>query len=212
MIKNSDTLLYKEEMEIRDGDTVYLGTCWTFEKVNGQIINQRDQNCLPQGHWIITDSLGNYQTGDYRNGKSIGLWKKFDKTGKLLKETETVSIIHDTYTIKEIDYSSGQAVTIIDKPFLAFYLKNLIAIAIVFFLSFFTRIFINSRIYNIENGTDLSPIYFHFGPLVTSNFGHSLLCTFSFWFSKYKPENRRLVLITNTLSIIASGLFFGAII
>ena len=91
MIKNSDTLLYKEEMEIRDGDTVYLGTCWTFEKVNGQIINQRDQNCLPQGHWIITDSLGNYQTGDYRNGKSIGLWKKFDKTGKLLKETEYIS-------------------------------------------------------------------------------------------------------------------------
>jgi hypothetical protein len=212
MIKNNDTLPYKEKAEVRNDDTVYIGACWTFEKVNGQIINQRDQNCLPQGRWVITDSLGNYQTGDYKDGKALGIWKKFDKKGNLLKETETVSIANDTYTIKEIDYSSGQAVTIIDKPFLDFYLKNLIAIVVVFFLSFFSRVFINSKIYNLENGTNLSPIFFHFGPLVTSNFGHSLLCIFSFWFSNYKPENRRLVLITNTLSIISLGLFFGAII
>ncbi len=212
MIKNNDTLPYKEEMEVREGDSVYIGECWTFENVNGQIINQRDQNCLPQGHWVITDSLGNSQTGDYRDGKSIGVWKQIDKTGKLLNEKETVTIGHDTYTIKEIHYSSGQAIIIVDKPFLAFYLKNLIAIAIVLFLSFFSRIYINSRIYNVENGTNLSPIYFYLGPLSTNNFRHSLLCTFSFWFSNYKPENRRLVLITNTLSVIALGLFFGAII
>ena len=212
MVKNNDTLPYKIEMEVRDGDTTYLGACWTFEKINGQVVNQTNDQCLQQGHWIITDSLGNYWTGDYKDGKSIGLWKHFDKAGRLLREKETVSVDRDTYTIKEIDYSSGQAVSIIDKPFLAFYLKNLIAIAIILFISFFSRIFINSRIYNIENGTNFSPVYFHLGPLVTSNFGHSLLCTFSFWFSNYKPENRQLVLITNTLSVIVLGLFFGAII
>ncbi|MEO5641841.1 MAG: hypothetical protein ABIQ40_11910 [Bacteroidia bacterium] len=212
MIKNSDTLPYKDEMEVRDGKAVYLGTCWTFEKINGQIINQQDRNCLSQGRWKISDDSGNYRIGDYIDGKSVGVWKHFDKAGKLLKETETVSIGRDTYTIKEIDYSTGQAVTIVNKPFLAFYLKNLFVIVIILFVSFFSRIFINSRIYNIENGTKNSPIYLQLGPLVTNNFGHSVLCTFSFWFSNYKPENKRLVLITNTLSIISLGIFFGIIV
>lgn len=212
MLKNNDTLPLKEEMVIRDGDTSYLSTCWTLEIKEGRIINQRDQNCLPQGNWIITDSLGNYKTGNYKDGKAYGLWKQFDKSGKLLNERESVSIGRDTYITKEIDYSSGQAATIVDKPFLAFYLKNLIAIFIILFLSFFSRIFINSKIYNVENGTDYSPIYFFAPGYLSNNFGHSLLCTFSFWFSKYKPENRQLVLISNALSFIAIGLFLGIII
>jgi hypothetical protein len=212
MIKNNDTLSFKEEMVIRDGDTSYLSTCWTFEIQVGQIINQRDQNCLSQGHWIITDSLGNYKKGNYKDGKPYGLWKQFDKYGKLLKETERVSIGKDTYTTKEIDYSSGQVITVIDKPFLSFYLKNFIAIAIVLFFSFFGRIFINSKIYNIENETDYSPIYFFTPGYLSNNFGHSLLCTFSFFFSNYKPENRQRVLISNTLSFVVLGLFFGIII
>ncbi|MCO5280543.1 MAG: hypothetical protein M9931_05730 [Chitinophagales bacterium] len=127
------------------------------------------------------------------------------------KETEEV-FGKDTYKVKEIDYTSGQPVTIIDKPFLAFYIKNLVAIMVILFVTFFGRVFINSSIYNSENGTDFSPIYFHFGPLVTKNFGHSLLCTFTFWFSNYKPENKRLVIISNTMSVIALTIFFGIII
>jgi hypothetical protein len=66
MIKDNDTLPYQETMEVREnGDTVYLGACRTFEKVNGHIINQSDDQCLRQGLWTITDSLGNYWTGNY---------------------------------------------------------------------------------------------------------------------------------------------------
>ncbi len=224
MIKNGDTLPYQEKMVIQTdtvyfgdqtyypGDTLYEGACRTFEKTNGQIVNQSDEHCLRQGLWTITDSLGNYWTGIYHDNNEVGIWKRFDKSGKLLKETEEVSISKDTYKVKEIDYTSGQPVTFIDKPFLAFYIKNLIAIMIIFFVTLFGRVFINSSIYNIENGTDFSPIYFHFGPLIAKNFGHSLLCTFTFWFSDYKPENRRLVIISNTMSAIALTIFFGIII
>lgn len=213
MVKGNDTLPYQETMEVREnGDTVYLGACQTFEKINGQIVNQSDGNCLRQGLWTITDSLGNYWAGNYHDNNQVGIWQQFDKSGKLIKETEEVSFGKDTYKVKEIDYSSGQPVTIIDKPFLAFYIKNLVAIVIIFFVTFFGRIFINSSIYNVENGTDFSPIYFNFGQLVSKNFGHSLLCTFTFWFSNYKPENRRHVLISNTMSIIALTIFFGIII
>jgi hypothetical protein len=212
MIKDNDTLPYKLEMEIRNGDTTFLDACRTFEKINGQIVNQSDDQCLRQGLWTITDSLGNYWNGNYQDNNEVGIWKRFDKSGKLLTETEEVSIGKDTYKVKEIDYTSGQPVTIIDKPFLSFYIKNLIAIMVILFVAFFGRVFINSSIYNSENETDFSPIYFHFGPLVTKNFGHSLLCTFTFWFSNYKPENKRLVIISNTMSVIALTIFFGLII
>lgn len=211
MIKNNDTLPYKVETEIRDGDTMYLHTCWSFEIVNAQIINQTDNQCKRQGLWTITDSLGNYRTGNYQDNNEVGIWKRFDKSGKLLTETENVSFGKDTYTVKEIDYSSGQPVTIIDKPFLSFYIKNLAAIMGLLFVAFFGRIFINSSIYNSENGTDFSPFYFHFGQLVTKNFVHSLCCTFTCWFSTYKPENKRLVIISNTMSVIALIIFFGII-
>jgi hypothetical protein len=214
MIKDNDTLPYKLEMEIRDGDTIYLQACRTFEKANGQIINQSDDHCLRQGLWRSTDSLGNYWTGNYHDNNAVGTWKQFDKSGKLLKETEEVSFGKDTYKVKEIDYSSGQPVTLIDKPFLSFYIKNLIAIMVIFFVTFFTRPFINSTIYNRENGTNLSPLYF--GLPFTKKYweyaSHSLMCVFTVWFFNYKPENRRLALVSNTLSAISLTIFFGIII
>jgi hypothetical protein len=212
MIKNNDTLLYKEEIEIHKTDTFFNGTCWTFEKINGQVINQQDKNCIPFGQWMITDCIGNYKVGEYMDGKPIGIWKQFNKKGKLLKESETVSIGRETYTIKEIDYSSGKATIIIDKPFLAFYLKNLFSIAVVFFITFFSRVFINSKIYNIENSTKLQSIHLPLDSIKADNFEHNIKCTFSFWFSNYKTENRKRVLITNTLSIISLSIFFGLII
>jgi len=207
VIQENDTLLYK----LKRIPTGYEGSCNTFEIVNGQIIN-REVECLRQGLWIITDSLGNYWTGNYHNNHEEGIWKRLDKSGKLLKETEEASFGKDTYKVKEIDYSSGKPVTVVDRNFLAFYIKNLIAIMIIFFGTFFGRVFINSRIYNIENGTNFSTVYFFIGPFVTKDFGHSLLSTFTFWFSNYKPENRPLVIISNTMSAIALSIFFGIII
>ena len=212
MIKNGDTLPYQLKMEINNGDTTYLGACLSFEKVNGKIVNQKDDRCLPQGHWITTDSTGNYWEGDYKDGHTIGLWQQYNKSGKLLVEEEHVLVFNESNIVKKIDYSSGQAVTIFNKRFLSFYLKNLYLIMIVFFVSFFSRVFINSRIYNRENDTKYSPIYFFAPGFVTQNYRHSLICTFTFWFSKYKPENRKLVLISNTLSATALGIFFGIII
>jgi hypothetical protein len=214
MIKNNDTLPYKLEMEIRDGDTTYLSACRTFEKVNGQVVNQSDNHCLRQGLWTITDSLGNYWTGNYHNNNEVGIWKRFDKNGNILKETEEVSFGKDTYKVKEIDYTSGQPVTLIDKPFLSFYIKNLVAIMVIFFVTFFTRPFINSTIYNRENGKNLSPLYF--GLPFTKKYweyaSHSLMCVFTLWFFNYKPENKWLVVISNTLSAIALTIIFGIII
>lgn len=194
------------------GDTLYEGTCWTFEKRNGQIVNQTDSLCLSQGLWIITDSLGNYWQGVYQDGQEAGIWRRFDKSGRLLKEREDVQLIKQTYTVKEIDYSGSHPQIIIDNPFLAFYIKNFSIIMATMFLAFFGRVFINSRIYNIENGTDYSPVYFSFPGYVSENFYHSLICTFTIWFFRYKPENKRLVLISNILSAIAIGTFLAIVV
>lgn len=224
MIVSGDTLPYKEKPVVQTdtvhfdgktyypGDTLYEAFCHTFERSNGQIINQTDDRCLQQGLWIITDSVGNYSTGAYHNGHETGLWKKYDKNGKLLKEMESISIGKETYELKEIDYSSGHPVTIIDKPFLSFFLKNLLLIGATLFALFAIRLFINSEIYNVENGTQYSPIYFFAPGYIAPNFEHSCLCTFTLWFFNYKPVNRKLVIISNTLSAIAVGIFLGIII
>lgn len=226
MMQGSDTLPYKTKIIIQTdtvyfganvyypGDTLYEGTCQTFEKINGQIVNQSDEQCLRQNLWIIADSLDNYRTGNYHNNHEVGIWKWFDKDGKLLKETEKVSLGKDTYTVKEIDYSSGRPVTIVDRDFFAFYIKNFFIIISIVFGALFTRPFINSKIYNREYGTNLSPLYF--GLPFTKKYSeyalHSLMCVFTIWFINYKPENKRLVIISNILSLLALVTFFGLLI
>lgn len=213
MISGEDSLPYQETPEVlENGDTVYHAPCQTFEKINGQIVNQTDGLCLRQGRWIITDTAGNFQTGEYLDNHREGLWRQFNKKGKLLKESEEVSFGKEVYKVKEVDYSSGKPIIVIDKPLLAFYIRNLLTIMIVFFLLFFSRVLINSRIYNIENGTDFLPVYIHFGPLMTKNFRHSLFCTFTFWFFNYKPENKKLILLSNLLSVTALLIFFSLIL
>jgi hypothetical protein len=151
-------------------------------------------------------------SGQYKNNERVGDWNFYNITGKLIKVTEDISFGSDNYTIKEIDYSSGQPVLKVDRKFLAFYLKNFNIIILIIFGSFFGRVFINSSIYNLENVTNYSPIYFYFPGFVSKNWWHSMLCTFTLWFVNYKPENRRLVIISNALSLIALGTFFGLLI
>src|SRR5690349_6746507 len=109
MIKGNDTLPYADKMVIQTdttyigdktfypGDTLYEGTCESFEKIKGVIVNRTDASCLRQGLWIITDSIGNYWTGIYRDNIETGLWKLFDKDGRLIKESESISIGKKTY-------------------------------------------------------------------------------------------------------------------
>lgn len=215
MVKNGDTVPYQLEIIIQTdtvhygnktyypGDTLFEGACQTFEKINGKIVNQTDAYCLNQGVWTISDSLGNYWSGIYRDNKKIGVWKHYDKNGKLLKEVEEIALDSKVYRIKEIDYSSGKPITVINKPLLSFYIKNLYAFMIIFFVAFFGRIFVNSKIYNNENGTDFSLFYIGFGKLADKKAAHGILCFFTFWFFKYDPKNRWLVITSNSLSLLA---------
>jgi hypothetical protein len=146
--------------------------------------------------------------GMLKKGHSTGDWKYYDHFGRL----SSIWFAGKEYVVKEIDYSGGKAVQTVEKKFLAFYLNNIVLLAIIIFGSFFSRVFINSKIYNRENGTRLSPIYFSFPGYISKNFGHSLLCTFTLWFFNYSPKNRRLAIISNLLSLIALSTFFGILI
>lgn len=162
---------------------------------------------------FFDDSLNSIVvSGQYKNNERVGEWSYYDRDGKLLRISEVISFAKDDYTIREIDYSSGHPILTVDRKFLAYYLRNFFIIMAIIFGSFFGRMFINSRIYNIENGTNYSPIYFYFPGFVSRSWWHSMLCTFTFWFVNYKPENRRLVVISNTLSLIALGTFFAILI
>ncbi|MEO8588803.1 MAG: hypothetical protein ABI432_05495 [Flavobacteriales bacterium] len=144
-------------------------------------------------------------------------WKRYDydSTGVLLRESEFASIVKDTYLLREVEYVNGQPVVVFSKTWFArAYLRGLYWFMLVFFATFFSRVFVNSGIYNRENNTDMSPVYAHIGPLVTNNFGHSLASTFTFWWKTeaLKLENQRAAVISNFLSVTALVLFFGSLI
>lgn len=224
MIEGKDTLPYHVDMHITKDtsrfdsitgyhyDTTYSVTCHTFERRDGQIINVTNDRCGRQGLWIVPDSNGDYWKGRYGDAGKVGLWSKFDKTGRLLRESETVWSSGKEYGIREIDYSTGSRRVLLNRPVFGFFIQHLWLYFTIILGSFFSRVFINSAIYNSENDTNYSPIYFYAPGYVSDNYMHSLICTFTLWFSDYKPENRRLVLISNTLSLIALITFFGSII
>ncbi len=144
------------------------------------------------------------------------LWRRsdyYDNRNHIIKQIDRIKTFDGTIKVREVLFEGGKEVVIYNKTLFAkIYYRFMIEYMIVFFFFMFSRVFINSRIYNRENRTELSPIYFFIGPFVSKNFGHSMMCTFTFWFSKYKPENKRLVYISNTISLITLILFFGAII
>lgn len=212
MIKDNDTLLYKEEMQIQNGDTSYIGACWTFEKVNGEIINQSDDKCLCQGKWVITDSIGNYSTGSYEDSKKVGVWKTYSRDGSLIKLIEYAYLADEVYTIKEIDYSKGEAKVIVDRAFLGFYINYFKWIVIIIFGSFFIRFFINNEIYNIENKTNFTAILLLIPGSEPNNMMQNFKCMFTLWFFNYKPQNRKKVIISNLLTLISLGTFIGILI
>lgn len=213
MALQNDTVLFGN-VQYNGGDTMYGEWFETFEMKDGQIINRRDEDHKAQGLWIISDSSGNYWKGNYENGNADGIWQHFDKRGKLLTEREEYSIGKDQCIVKEIDYSSGKPVILFDKPVLKFYAQYFLPIMVVFIVSLIGRIFINSVIYNRENNTDHSPIYrgLPYAEKDREDFFFSLYCMYTFWFFNFKPENRRLVWISNTMSALVLIIFFGLII
>ncbi|WP_169316202.1 hypothetical protein [Mucilaginibacter paludis] len=206
MIISSDTT-YKGGLTLIKIDTSYQDRCYVFEKRNGKIVNRTDRCCLRQGLWIFTDSVGNYSTCFYTDGNDFGKWKSYNKYGKLLKETEEVSLGQKHYITKEIDYSGCKAVTIVNMPFWGFYITYFfIVIPILVFLSI-VRILLNHHIYNIENNTNYSLFGNRFKLAVNESgqLRHELLSTFTIFFFRYKPENKPAVVISNLLSLLCFG-------
>ncbi len=215
MIEKGDTVPYKLEMHISGTDTSYYDSCNTFIIKNNEIIN-KEVNCVRRGYWEVENDNGTISKGNYNSkGSKIGIWKTYEINGQLKEEIEYASIGNDLYVLKDVQYKNGQEIIIKEKTWIAkFYLKHLLIICIILGISFFSRVFFNSTIYNRKNGTSYSPIYFFIGTKTSDNFGHSIACTFTFWWNvkKLREENKQLAIASNVLSIIALGLFFGIII
>lgn len=139
----------------------------------------------------------------------------FDSTGRPLRRIEFATMGRDTYTLRRTELADGREQVVYTKTWIArmFYAYTSWYMVILF-AAFFSRVFVNSAIINRENGTRMSPIYGHIGPVVTKNYGHSLSSTFTFWWTvdRLKPGNRRAARLANALSVIALSLFFGSII
>ncbi len=228
MIVSGDTMLYEETMEIHDdtlhvfnntifpGDTTYSASCYTFEIRDNKVINRSNQKCLHIGFWIIENDNGTISKGWYSsNGKLTGIWKTFDQNNQLIKEKEYTSVADDTYVLKEVVYKNGKATIISEKTWFAkFYLKNVLTLSIIIGIAFFLRMFINCQIYNQQNKVNNSISYIKNTSTIVKTQGLNILCTFTFWWriSKLKKESKSMAKFSNTLSIIALGLFFGIII
>lgn len=164
------------------------------------------------GTWVYYNKSG----GVIQKSYPMFLWDRSDyynTQGDLIRQVDKISTPDKLETVREVEYVNGKEHIIYNKTlFTKIYLNFIIPYMVVVFFFMFSRIFINSWIYNREEGTDLSPIYIKFGPLTSGNYNHSLRCAFTFWFSNYKPENKKLVRISNAFSVIALTLFFGVII
>lgn len=225
MVENGDTLPYKETMNIHDdtlyfgnktiypGDTTYSAPCQTFEKRNGQVINMKTADCRPTGFWIIESDEGLIKKGNYNeNGKKTGTWKTYDQNGQLVNEVEYASVANDTYILREVNYKNGQVEIVSEKTwFASFYLKNVLLVAIIILGAFFIRVPINMTIVRRQYGQ--KPVFWF--PFVTSfdkAMRYMIGTMFTFWWTNLKPENKSLGRLSNFLSIIALGGFFGLII
>jgi hypothetical protein len=139
----------------------------------------------------------------------------FDSNGRPLRRIEFATMGRDTYTLRRTELADGREQVVYTKTWIArmFYAYTS-WFMVILFVAFFSRVFVNSAIINRENGTRMSPIYAHIGPVVTKNYGHSLSSTFTFWWAvdRLKPENRCAARLANALSVIALALFFGSII
>jgi len=163
---------------------------WKYYNIDGEIIEKSYQMLL-------------WRRSDY-----------YDNGNHIIKQIDRIKTLDGrNVKVREVLFKGRKEVVTYNKTLFAkIYYRFTKEYMIVVFFFMFSRVFINSRIYNRENGTKLSPIYFYIGPFVSKNYEHSIMCTFTFWFFKYKPENKRLVYISNTFSLITLILFFGAII
>jgi hypothetical protein len=218
MVQNNglDTLPFEQSISIYSdtfsingktyypGDTSFGDPCYFFEIINNKIYNQRDKDCDSIGLWMIKKDDSTLLRGKYSSwGKKTGIWKTFDKNDKVIEEIEYA---HNTI-LKHYEYVNGVKFIVLEKPwFDRFYLKYALPIWIAVALILFSRLFVNSSIYNDENGTNYSVIYFSIGPFVTKsdNFRHSFKCTYTFWWNlkRLKEGNKPYAKYINMTTIV----------
>lgn len=144
------------------------------------------------------------------------LWRRsdyYDTNNTIVKQIDKINTIDGMVKVKEVLFNDESEQIIYNKTLFAkIFYRFTVEYMVLFFILMFIRIILTSIIYNRENNTSLSPIYFFVGPYITKNYDHSILSVFTFWFSNYKDKNKKMVYFTNTLSIITLTLFFGVII
>lgn len=212
MIISKDTTHQGAAVFIKS-DTSYEYPCHVFEIVNGKAINKTDSSCVMQGLWVFPVTGGDYITSVYVNGDDFGKSKEYDRNGKLLKEIEEVRLGRTSYIVHEIDYFKGYPVTVVNVPLFGFYIDNFFVLVPILVVLFIVRVLINFRTYNIENNTSFASFGNRFKVKLhePGELRHRLLSWFTLWFFRYKPENKILVIVTNTLTVflIASFLILG---
>lgn len=190
------------------------GKCTIFFDDSNQNISMKGyyRHGVQCGEWLYFDSKGRVIEKDL----PLILCKReshYDSNGNLTQQIDKITSINEVYTVREAVYQNGKAKVLKDTSlFTKLFLRFTAIWAIILAVIFIARVFINSRIYNIENNTNFLPFFIFFPGFVSKNYRHSIVCAFSFWFSNYPKECRRLAITSNVLSMIFFILFFGSII
>lgn len=155
--------------------------------------------------------------GLYRNNEKTEPWKYYNKKGELISQTYSITFgyrrdnfkngklieqldIIECDTVKKSIFNDNKLIVIFDKPlFIKLFYYTDTFLLIFLFICIIIRHFLNSMIINSENDTDFLPFIF---PFAKNNNGHAMFCSFVFWFSNFKEENRIYVIISNTLTIL----------
>jgi antitoxin component YwqK of YwqJK toxin-antitoxin module len=191
------------------------------------------------GKWTIyyRDSLERIaQTGYFKDHQKTGEWitysingkiaektiyredgrtvENFDSLEKLISKTEyAYNGLGETRIVEDVEYENGkESYKTNDSELTRFFHKNAELIMIIFFLSFFLRVPINHIIYNRQENKENVLFWFPGRGNYFESLFHGLRCMWTFWWFKFRPENKGLVTSNLILSIISILIFVIGII
>ena len=165
------------------------------------------------GEFINNERGENWRYFD-RNGRltehsfHMPIWTRtdyYDTSGKITEEVDYTTCINDRIKVRDMQYVNGQKKVIVNKMFIDTFILHFMAYyTVILFFFFFSRVLINIIFYTRE-GTKFKVYFGMFYTIL-------LASLFSFWFTKYKPENRWLAKLNNSFFLISMGMFFGMFI
>jgi hypothetical protein len=196
----------------------YDDTAHTIAAIGDYVNNEKGEN------WKYYDRKGRL----YQLSYHMPLWIRNDfydtTTGKVIREMDIVKSDGKTVVERDVQYVNGKEYVESNDTFISKLLQRyLVGFFITLGILCVLRTWINSIIYSREeegltsgfdylfkmynqwDNTSTDSLFFSYMP-------NGIKAFFTFWFSHYKPENRKLVLVANTLSIILILLFLISII